>query len=324
MAPAYDLPTDLVETLMDVCKTSEKNFYQASEQARNRGLKVLLKTYAQQRLRYGEELHHLAFSQDTQSVPEKQEAISLNQGWTNLKASLTIQRQNRQILVLRQLLQEETLAIQKYADALNNPLPSSVAEVISRQLRAIQTVHRRIARLTENSDRRLIVRLYSSSAKASQVVERLQAAGLSADDIDQTAVEDVATYALDQPQRQKTKSATVLTSILLGAGFGAVVGAFVGLAQRLFVPSLGGFLANNAVGAFVELLLAGILIGGFFGLIFGLLIGTDTAEDDEFVYTDSLQRGDILVAVFTDTGHAAQVKRIMGLQDEYEIEPVVA
>lgn len=324
MTPAYDLPTDLVENLIAICKTSERNFYQAAEQARNRGLKVLLKTYAQQRVRYAEELHHLAFSQNGQDKAESPEPIVLNHGWTNLKAGLTIQRENRQILVLRQLLQEESVAIQKYTDLLSQPLPASLAEVVERQLQAMRTIHRHIAQLAESSDQRLIVRLYSNSAKADRVVEGLQGAGVSTNDIDQTAVDDVAIYSHDQPQRQQGKSSTVTTAILLGAGCGAAIGLFVGLIQQAFLPNLGGLLADNALGAILELLLGGLLIGGIFGLIFGLLIGTDTAEDDDFVYTDSLQRGDSLVAVFTDALHVAEVKRIMGLQDEYEVEPVVA
>jgi uncharacterized protein (TIGR02284 family) len=311
--------------LIEMCMESDKGFYKAAEQIKNRGLKLLVKSYAEQRAQFALQLQNLAHQLGGDAPEGREPVISVERGWLDVKAAMIIQRQFRQQALLKDVLQHEDKTIQAYTEALQSPLPGAVQTVIQQQYDRIRAIRSQVASLTGQTARKLVVRLFNGADTARRVVDELQQAGFTADEIYAAPLDRIIQpYAADPQARNKSRKETVIATILSGMGFGLVFGIFVGLLQRFFFPEWGGLISPPGWGVMIEIATTVTLIGGFFGFVFGMLIGQDKAEEDEYLYTESLQEGDTLVVVFTDERNKAEAERVVGLQHQHEVKPMPA
>jgi len=311
--------------LIESCIGSDKILYNAAEQIDNRGIKLLVKSYAQQHAQFTTQLQGIA-KQMGDTPPENRSSIAaVGQGLSDVKAAMTVQRQDRQHTVLEEALQSENTTLKAYTAALKTALPERIRDVVTDQAARLRRIQNQLKLLAGETPRRLIVRLYNQPNEAQAVVEQLQHAGFSADEIYATPIEQAArVYTADTQERGRSKRQTVTAMGLAGAGVGLVLGVLLGIAQRWLAPSTLGFLPTSGIGVVVMVGLGGAVIGAIFGLIFGLLIGQDQAEDDTYLYTESLKDGDTLVVVFTEPRNKAEAERIVGLKHQREIEPKAA
>jgi len=310
--------------LIQVCEESAKRFYNAAEHIRNRGLKLVLKSYVQERVRFANELRSLVNRAGEAVTSAEPVSESLSRGWTDIKATMTVQREGRQDLVLAELAAEETKTLTQYTEAINEPLPPAIRTLIERQLAEIRKIQRRLALLAEETDHRILVRLFNHTSRAEQVIQQLTRAGFPRDDIYTASIEELDIYTGAAREKKRTMRDTVVTSVLIGLVFGAVLGLLFSFAQRYYFPEWNGVFTSNPVGIVLEGMAAGALVGAFFALIFGLFMGRDAVEDDSYLSTQSLRHGDTLVAVFTDPSHIAEAERIIGLRHQFEVEPAAA
>jgi hypothetical protein len=79
--------------LFEACHASQEAYVDAAQHTRNRGLKLVLKSYAQERAQFQEQLRAVA----DEPVPPASQATSsaLGRGWASLRAWFTIRRQSR-------------------------------------------------------------------------------------------------------------------------------------------------------------------------------------------------------------------------------------
>jgi hypothetical protein len=99
----------VLDPLIQVCITSEQRYLAAAQHARNRGLKLVLKTYAEQRIRFARQLRDIVRQAEggavTNADPDHPAASNtgeaMNRGWNNIRAWFTVRRQSRQRLLLR-------------------------------------------------------------------------------------------------------------------------------------------------------------------------------------------------------------------------------
>jgi uncharacterized protein (TIGR02284 family) len=312
---------DTLTTLIQALKASERRLYSAAEHIRNRGLKLVLKSYVQQRVRAAHDLWQMTPTAD--ALTEERVAANLfSRGWTDVKATMTVKRQGRQALVLQEVAQEEADLLNHYSEALKQLLPDGLQELIRRQYQELRLIHRRLMQLAADADQRVLVRLFNNGARAEAVLQHLQQAGFAADDLYTTTVDDLAVYADNAKAKRRSLRDTVLTVLMLGALLGAGLGLLLGVGHRLYFPEVPGVFSTTPAGVMMELIVGGALIGALFGTIFGFLMGRDAVEDDAYLYTESLQDGDTLVAVFTDRAKAAEAERLIGLRHQFEVEPV--
>lgn len=304
---------------------SDKTLYSVAAQIDNRGMKLLLKTYAQQHDQYTAQLQDVARQMgDTPSV-NRDPVTSISRGLTDVKAAMTVQRQDRQQAALEQALQSEAITVNAYAEALNTSLPERVHELLTHQAERVRTIQSQLKLMHGDSNRRLVIRLYDQADEAGQVINQLQQAGFSAAEIYSAPIQQVArVYSDDSQERGRSKQQTIFAMSLAGAGVGLVLGVLLGIAQRWLAPNTLGFLPNSGLTVVLIVGLIGAVIGAIFGTIFGLLIGQDKSEEDAYLYTESLKDGDTLLVVFTDSANKAKAERIVGLKHQREIKPVAA
>jgi len=308
--------------LIESCMESDKSFYSAAEQIDNRGMKLLVKSYAQQHAQFTTQLQSMV-RQMGDIPPENRDPVAaVGRGLTDVKAAMTVKRAGRQHLVLEEALQSENKTLNAYTEALKTALPEQIRDAVAQQAARLRTIQGQLKLLAGEAQRQLVVRLYNRADEAKMVVNQLQQAGFSSDEIYATSIEQAArVYTADTQERGKSKGQTIIATGLAGAGFGLVLGVLLGIFQNLLAPNTLGFLPASGIGVVFLVGLIGAVIGAIFGLIFGLLIGQDKTEEDTYLYTESLQDGDTLVVVFTNDQNKAKAEQIVGLKHQREIKP---
>jgi len=323
MTNQHEVQTTL-DALIQINNESKKNIYAAAGQVENRALKLLLKAYAQQRARFTHELQRNG-AQVTDSSLEAGFSFGFFQrGWMDLKSALLIRRQRRHRILLSELAELETNTLQAYAKAEASDLPLALHTMVGRQYEEVRTFHNRLTLLAKQSEHQVALRLFNEDKEARQVVARLQQMGIPRSELIMIPIEEIAVYKDDEQARPRAKREAIITGVLLGAVAGGVLGLIYGAFQRFYFPEFNGFIATTPVTIMLEIGLYGAIIGAFFSFIFSTLIASSAAETDAYLYEDSFQQGDTLVAVFADVDNFNEVERIIGLQHEHEIEPVAA
>ena len=141
---------------------------------------------------------------------------------------------------------------------------------------------------------RTITRSYDSYETAAAVVEKLEVAGLPADDIS----------VVGRDERAEGNNAAEGAGI--GAGIGGAAGLLAGLGM-LAIPGVGpvvaaGWLAATAAGA-----VAGAAAGG----LVGSFTNAGVSEEDAHYYAETVRRGGTVVSVKASDAHAATAEAIM-------------
>lgn len=315
--------TATVSHLIQTSNESKRNFYAAAEQVENRALKLLLKAYAQERARFVRELQQ-GIAQPTETAPTGDPLGFFRRGWLDLKAALVVRRQGRHRLLLNELEQVESNTVSAYAKAATNELPADLRTVVDRQYDRIRTVHNRLALLAKQLEQRVALRLFDGASEADQAIARLAQLGIPRSDLVVIPIEQIAPYANDQKARPRATREAIITGGLLGLLAGGALGLLYGSFHRFYFPELHGLIGTTPNGVMLEMGLYGALIGFFFFLVFSTLIASSAAETDAYLYEDSFQNGDTVVAVFTDPANLNKVERAIGIMHEHEIEPVPA
>lgn len=309
-----------INHLIQVSNESKRDFYAAAEQMENRALKLLLKAYAQERARFVRELQQ-SITQ-TPAAPAGNPLGFFHRGWLDLKAALVVRRQRRHRLLLAELEQLESQTVNAYAKAATQGLPADVRTIIERQYERIRTIHNRLDVLSKQLERRVALRLFDQVEEADQAIARLAQLGIPRSDLAIIPIEQIAAYTNDQKARPRATREAIITGGLLGLLAGGALGLLYGSFHRFYFPELDGLIGTTPNGVMLEMGLYGALIGLLFFLIFSTLIASSAAETDAYLYEDSFQNGNTLVAVFTDQAHINKVEQAIGVMHEHEIEPV--
>jgi uncharacterized protein (TIGR02284 family) len=138
---------DNLEVLNALVKTSEdsqRGFEIAAKNVRDPKLEQRFADCARERAEFvthlQEEIAHLGGRPETDkallSIDDTTDSIQ--QGWLNLKAALTIQEENRAHVLIESVIEDEAAAIQNYQQALDMNWPSKTRSIIQRQHDRIQ------------------------------------------------------------------------------------------------------------------------------------------------------------------------------------------
>lgn len=325
MSQTLDTQT-IIDQLILVNQESKRNFYTAAAQIENRGTKLLLKAYAQERVRFIHELEQ-SRPQPTAAVVESTPTPAggfFQRGWLALKSALVIRRQRRHRLLLAELQQMETNTMDAYAKVATTALPPALRTIVERQQERVRAVHRWVTLLSQQQEQQVAVRLFDQWAAAEQAIGRLAQMGIPRSELAIVPVDNIATYGNDQGARPRATREAITTGGLLGLLVGGAVGLLYGSFHRTIFPDVDGFLTSSPTGIMWEVALYGALIGCVFALVFSTLIASSAAETDAHLDEESFQAGNTLVAVAANANNRREVERAIGLKHEHEIAPMAA
>jgi uncharacterized protein (TIGR02284 family) len=295
--------------MIKLSKNSEEGFRVAAESVKNRGLKTLLRTYAQQRARFAADLQ----AEVTRLGGRPRRASGflgmVHRGWIIIKAALTIGPHSTEEVVLAECQRGEAYALTRYSHALKKELPATVRELITHHYETVQKVAGQIQKMRGGQDGRLVIRLFNSDEDVQQALDELTGAGFVPDNIRTLSLEQAGEFYQNDVQRS-----TVLETASAGGLGGAVVGGVLGLIATIgagFIPGLFSVMAGNVAGALAAIVLGSAIIGALFGAFMGILTGIGISGEDSHIYDDSITHGRILMMVQTENNRAVEASNIM-------------
>lgn len=289
-----------------LCRAGERGFEVVALNVSNRGLKFLLKSYAQQRADFASELKDEIRRLGGKISGRRSVRGVIHRGRINIRSALTIGHHNVENVALGEAIHGENAVIKAYKRALGIELPAETRAIIERQLEEIEEVRNQVNFLRGRAGKRLVVRLFDSVNDAESAIQALERANFQRSDIE---IEDVRQLSVYEGEGSKV-SETVASGAFGGGLWGALIGAAAGVGA-LIIPGMGTLIADNAIVTWIGITVAGIFFGALFGAILGLAIGQGVYEEDVYLYDDSLLRGTTLLRLLTDNDHAREAARIM-------------
>jgi uncharacterized protein (TIGR02284 family) len=132
--------------LIEISKDGEEGFRTAAENVEVPPLKEYFLDRSQEVASSVSELQDLVRTLGGQPETESSVSGSLHRRWVNFKAALT---SNDTVAVLNETERGEDVALATYKKAVEKELPSTVRNVIQRQLEGVQRNHDRVKQLRD-------------------------------------------------------------------------------------------------------------------------------------------------------------------------------
>lgn len=142
--------SDVVSTLnelIETCKDGQEGFKQAAEGVERSDLKSLFFEFSQQRAHFAGELQSLVQNFGEEPETSGSTAGALHRGWINIKAAVTGKDEQA---VLNECERGEDSAKSTYKEALEQPLPANVLDVVRNQFESIKMAHDRVKGLRDS------------------------------------------------------------------------------------------------------------------------------------------------------------------------------
>jgi uncharacterized protein (TIGR02284 family) len=142
--------SDVVSTLnqlIETCKDGQEGFKQAAEGVERSDLKSLFFEFSQQRAHFAGELQSIVQTLGEEPETSGSTAGALHRGWINIKAAVTGKDEQA---VLNECERGEDSAKNTYKEALDNPFPTYIADVIRNQYESIKMAHDRVKALRDS------------------------------------------------------------------------------------------------------------------------------------------------------------------------------
>lgn len=302
----------VIEELIKSAIRSERTLSAISEQVSNSAIKVLLKTYAQERIEFARELQSLD-KQYGEDPPQEDSPInSLDRGWKDIRIAMTVGTENQEEEALTSALESEKETLTDYEEALEGVLPEWLRDRVAAHQQQIAHEYKRIQQMAGNDEKRLVVQLFNSTEAAQKAIDQLRRAGFADENISQEPVDlHVKPYGPSGTQRARSANNAIWTGALLGAVLGLLLGIGYGFLRINFDPQV--TLAEVGWASVITSGIVGLLIAASFGSFFGFFVGRNAVEEDAHIYDQSLQEGSTLVFVSTavdDIDNAADVMRV--------------
>jgi uncharacterized protein (TIGR02284 family) len=288
-----------------LCHAGQRGFQTVAENAQNRGLKVLLKSFAQQRADFAEEISEEVERLGGRCSERRSVLGVIHRGRINIRATMTISARSVEDLILREARYGEGVAEKAYQKALESDLPAGTRALVEGQYHQIKAVREQIERLQGKSGRQLVVRLFDSTVDAHAAIDSLQQAGFATDAVELIDMEQIKIY--NGPGSSLNESA--ISGAVGGALWGGLFGLAAGL-STLFVPGM-TMIGRSVLLSWAAVALTGVIVGALFGVILGLVIAQANKEEDRYLYDSSLNFGTTLLQMETSQDRAVEATRIL-------------
>jgi len=299
-----------LSSLYRIVEAGERGYAVAAANVNNRGLKLLFKSFAQQRANFKTEIFKEMQRLDGNVQPPRGSILAMiHRGRIDIFAALTIGDENVEQVVLKEVVFGERVALRAYENTLRKDLPPEVREMVASQFEEVRRVVEQVKLMRGRDGKRLLVRLYDTETDANHAIQTLKEAGLAQEAIEKFPIDKAAAF---YKGRGTTMLETILSGAVGGAFWGAVCGflAVIGVLQMpAGIPSVGPII-DQRLWAFIALVLC-IMGGIFVGTMIGMFIGWGISSGDAYLYDHGLERGRILVRLLADETRASKAWRML-------------
>lgn len=135
-----------INHLIETCKDGQHGFEEAAKSIGDPALRAELMQYSMQRREFATSLQQALQSMGQEPEESGSIAASLHRGWMKLREAVS---SNDDYSILAECERGEDSAVDAYRDALSQPVPAGVDDLVETQYAAIKHVHDRIRSLRE-------------------------------------------------------------------------------------------------------------------------------------------------------------------------------
>lgn len=296
-----------LRSLYRMIEAAEKGYAVSAANVTNRGLKVLFKSYAQQRSEFRSEILTEMQQLGGNVKPSSSIRGVIHRGRINIFAALTIGNEERDKVILNEIILGERVALNAYERALKKDLDQATREIIARQYKDVRKVVERIHLIRGWAGKRMIVRLFDSERDANLAAQELKKSASNLESVERVILNDeIHLYQ----GRSTTLFETIISGAVGGALWGSLIGALAGLGAEQ-TANLAPFASGQPEGMWIWFALAGIVAGSFVGSALGLTIGIGISGEDSYMYDQSIKNGKIILLILTDVSWASEAGRIL-------------
>jgi len=303
---ATDRVIRILSYLHRIVEAGERGYAVAASNINNQGLKILLRSFAQQRARFKSEI--LAEIQRLGGDIQPRSSLRgiLHRGRIDIFAALTIGNLEREKVVLNEVLIGEKVAVRTYTEALKKELPPEVRELIERQSQDVARVVEQVKLIRGVQGRRLVVQLFDAEPDAEAAIQELQNTEVGPDAIQKMMLnENIELYT----GKGTTVFETSISGAVGGALWGNILGAIAGVGAQQSANIVSGTSLSASVWSLIAL--AGVAVGALIGAVLGFFIGMGISEDDSYLYNQSLVNGKILVLALVNDLQTTKISQMM-------------
>lgn len=132
--------------LVETCRDGQRGFEQAAKSIGDPALRAELMQYSMQRREFATALQQAIRTVGEEPTTSGSASAALHRGWMNVRQAIS---SNDDYSVLAECERGEDSAVEAYREALGQPVPSGVDDLVETQYSAIKHVHDRIRSLRE-------------------------------------------------------------------------------------------------------------------------------------------------------------------------------
>lgn len=290
-------------------EAGERGYVVVAENVRNRGLKIILKSFAQQRAEFAQALED-EIRRLGGGVSQRESIRGvIHRGRINIQATMTINAHSVEEMVLKEAIRGENVIVKTYERCLKQELPAETKTLLETQYQAVKSAREQIELLCGRDGKQLVVRLFDSAHDAETAVQALVKAGY---DRSQMEIDDVEQETKIYQGEGTNTTETVISGAFGGLLWGSLIGLISGIGLA-FIPEMMSMSIMEAdpMTIWIGMVLAGAIFGALFGAIFGLLISRGTAEDDAYLYDDSVKFGTHIIQLVTNEDRSKEAAQIL-------------
>jgi uncharacterized protein (TIGR02284 family) len=300
----------VIKSLRSLCRiveAGEKGYAVSAANITSPGLKILLRSFAQQRARFKNEI--LAEISNLGGDTHLRSSLrgAIHRGRINIFAALANGNEERERVVLKEILVGENAALRAYETTLRKSLHPNLLSMLEFQYEVLLKLVEQIRLLNGQGRRRMVVHLFDSESNIEAALRELYYAGFDLKGIQKIPFGDgVEIY----DGRGATIQETVLSGAVGGALWGSLIGAIAGFGvEEIYGAAPPEMLPIYGLWALVAL--AAISGGALVGSLLGYALGTGIAEEDVVQYGHGMAQGQILLLSLVESSRVKEAGWIM-------------
>src|SRR5687768_17353079 len=143
-------------------EAGEKGYAVVASNVRNRALKILYRAYAQQRLKFKEEIFDEIQRLGGHTRPRSNILGILHRGRIDIFTALTIGDESVENMLLKEILVGESAALRAYEKTLKADVPPETRKMVERQLNEVRNIVEQAELMKGKDGKRLLIRMYDS------------------------------------------------------------------------------------------------------------------------------------------------------------------
>ena len=294
--------------LYKIAEAGEKGYAVSAANIDNPGLKILFKSFSQQRTQFKTEILDEIKRLDGGSPHFGSSILGIiHRGRLDIFATMASGRQERESVILGEIILGEKAALRAYDRILRTKLPVFANQFVSGQREQVRMLLEKIQSMRGFRGKHMLVQLFDRKLDATRALKLLEESGSRPIRVEQINIQNSVDHTL---VRGNSVHETAISGAVGGGLWGCVLGTVAGLSTE-YVASAGPIASTQPAGLWAYVALAGIAGGALVGMFLGIVIGASISEQDAFKTTQSMQQGQILMLVTIETGKILEAQQII-------------